>query len=109
MQVTAPDGREWDVIRRVRWPRWRHFFDSDDNWWDAVTLIDVPADGGGFVAGLVFSIIAGLLLTALIILLAPLIVFVFEAIVVLIAAIVLGRPWLVVASTAGPPAEDRQW
>jgi len=28
---------------------------------------------------------------------------------VVIAAIMLGRPWLVIASTSGPPAEARRW
>ena len=109
MNVRAADGREWQVRRCLRWPRWRRLTDSNDNWWDALTFVDVPSDAGGFVAGLVITIIAAVLVTVLILLLAPIVVFVFEAILVVIAAIALGRPWLVVASTAGPPAEERRW
>ena len=83
--------------------------DSDENWWDAVTFVDVPSDGGGFVAGLVVTIVVAILVTVVILLLAPLIVFFFEAILVVLAAMAFGRPWLLVASTAGPPAEERRW
>ncbi len=110
MHVSAPDGREWDVRRHVRWPEWRSRWGSDDRWWDGIQVLDVPSDdAGGIIAGIVAAIVVGILVTVVIILLAPLIVFVVEAILVVIAAFVLGRPWLVVASTAGPPPEDQHW
>jgi hypothetical protein len=110
MRVRAPDGREWEVRRHLRWPEWRSLWDSDGRWWDGIQVLDAPSDDvGGIVAGIVAAIVVGILVTVVIIVLAPLIVFAFEAVIVVIAAIVLGRPWLVVASTAGPPPEEQRW
>jgi hypothetical protein len=108
MKVRAADDRAWDVRRSIRWPRRREFGDLP-NWTDAVSSMDVPSGVGDALATLVIGIVLAVVLAALIVVFLPLVVFIFEALAVVVAAIALGRPWLVVASTLGPPPEERRW
>jgi 4-hydroxybenzoate polyprenyltransferase len=71
--------------------------------------MDVPSGIGDALATLVIGIVLAVVLAALIVVFLPLVVFIFEALAVVVAAIALRRPWLVVASTLGPPPEERRW
>jgi len=53
----------------------------------------VPAGVGDVVAAVVIGVVATLVIALLIVFFLPLDVFVFEALVVAVAAVVLGRPW----------------
>ena len=66
-------------------------------------------DAAGLLVTLVAVVVIAILVGLLVLLFLPLVVFVVEAVLVLVAAVLLGRPWLVVASTLGPPAEERRW
>lgn len=109
MEVTAPDGRIWDVHREIRWPRWRRF----DVPFDPIDGIGMLTDCGGGVLGLIAAILLGILVAALLALLIvfflPLVLFAVEAVIIIAAAVALGRPWYVVAATDGPPPETRRW
>src|SRR5438094_452397 len=108
MKVRAPDGRVWKVRRKMRWPRWRRYTGPAEDWADPAWWIDAPV-GDGFPTQIVLALVAVTLITALVLLVAPLVVFIVEAVVVAAAALALGRPWLVVASTSGPPSDEKRW
>jgi hypothetical protein len=107
IDVTAPDGRAWTVRRRLRWPRWRRPGLRDVDW-VAVPVLDGD-DLAGVLVGLGVLLLVGVLFAVVILVFLPLVVFLAEAVAVLVAATVLGRRWFVVASTLGPPAEERRW
>jgi hypothetical protein len=59
-------------------------------------------------AGLV-ALFVGVVVTILIAIFLPLLVFAFEAAFVVVGLVLLQRPWLVVATTPGPPEETQRW
>src|SRR3954451_17038158 len=104
MQVTAPDGRVWNVRRRPgRKPRWRRKPGLD--------VLDVPflgsvGDGvGGVVAGIALTIVIALVIAILL----PLVLFLGEAILVVLGIVLLAAPWRIEASTQGPPSGFKVW
>jgi hypothetical protein len=108
MKVQAPDGRVWRVRRTIRWPRWRDFGDPT-GWMDGANALDFVSGPGDLIASLAIAVFLAVVVAALIVLFLPLIVFVFEALAVVAAAIAFRRPWLVVASTSDSPSEERRW
>jgi hypothetical protein len=107
VKVAAADGRVWNVRRRIRWPRLRRFGEGLNL--DSLTWIDVPTGVSDTVATLVIGLVFAVVVAVLIVVFLPIVVFVFEALIIVVAAVALRRPWLVIASTAGPPAEERRW
>ena len=107
VDVRAPDGRVWTVRRRIRWPRWRGR-DLEGGAWPDGAFLDGD-DAAGLLVAVVAVVVIGIVFALVVLLFLPLVVFVVEAVLVLVAAVLLGRPWLVVASTLGPPAEERTW
>jgi len=71
--------------------------------------MDFGSGPGDVVASLVIAVVLAVLVTALIVLFLPLILFAFEALAVVVAAVAFRRPWLVVASTSDPPPQERRW
>jgi Flp pilus assembly protein TadB len=98
MKVRAADGRVWTVRRSIRWPRRRDFGDTP-NLTDVALLPDVPSGIGDAVATLLIGLIFALVVATVIVVFLPLVIFVFEAVAVVVAAVALRRPWLVAAST----------
>ena len=105
VEVTAPDGRVWEVGRH--WPRrlrWRQFETFDLNPLDALTFADASGPGA-----LVVSLLVGFLLVVLIgvfiVVVLPLLLLVGEAVVVAVGVYALSRRWVVEASTLGPPPD----
>jgi hypothetical protein len=101
----------WGVptLRRSRRPRRR---DGSD--WSG--LLD---GGGDDLLGAVVLVVAAVLLVVLLVLFAPLLlalllfvvetlVFLLAALATLLGAVVLRRPWRIVAETPGPPPEHRE-
>ena len=104
-EVRAPDGRVWRVRRRVQWPRRREFGSFDLA--DPVVWAGGPMDDGlSFVAGLVLSLVALVVVGVLLVLFLPLLVFLAEAVVVAVGAFALARPWIVEAESGD---ELRRW
>lgn len=100
----------WNVGRRVRWPRWRRLPKGrGGDFFDPLNVIDVPASTDNLIGAIIVLAVVVVVLGLLIFLFLPLVLFVLEAAAVVVAAVALGRPWLVVASTGGPPAEERRW
>lgn len=93
MQVTDPDGVEWEVSRQwLRVPRWRvgrpHLED----------VVGAPIDSDFDLAGIAAWIALTLVLFVLLLVGLPLLVFllaVLVAIVGLVSRVVFRRPWLV--------------
>jgi hypothetical protein len=99
--VTAPDGRTWEVSRHMRWPRLRRW--TTDGWdVGPVDFLDVT-DGLG---GVIISIVAILIISGLILVLLPFILFVVEVPIVIAASIVFSRSWVVTARSLD---EVREW
>ena len=109
--ASSPDGRVWHVRSRIVWPRWRGTSDGLDSLdWLNFSPIDLGADEPlGLVGALLLGLLAAVLLAVFIVFFLPLILFVLEALAVVLAALLLGRKWVVVASTDGPPPEVRRW
>ena len=111
--VTAPDKRVWKVGRRwlpkrVRLPR-RPDVDATDG---GLLAIDVAESVSGLVVGLLVAVtlaLALVLVWPLFALALELIALVFLALGGVIARVVLRRPWLIVATTEGPPVERLAW
>lgn len=103
----ATDGRVWEVRRRgVQWrgpkpevlDEWLEEEVGDPNKESVDTIV------GWFLFLLLFVIVGVMIFVFL-----PLIAFLAEAAALLFGAYVLRRPWVVEASTVGPPAETRVW
>lgn len=107
--VVAPDGRRWTVRRRFpRGPRW---WRPNRNGWDApwdVGLIGAD-DITGVVAGIVVFVLLVIFVAVLAFLVLPVIFFVLDALLILGGLLLLGRAWIIEASTPGPPSETRSW
>ena len=104
VRVTAPDGRAWEVSRRIRWPRLRRW--TTDGW--SATPVDFLDVAEG-VAGVIVSIVAILIVSGLVLVLLPFVLFVFEVPIAIAASIFLSRSWVVTARSIGPPPEVREW
>jgi hypothetical protein len=70
------------------------------------------AGEGGFWFAIAFAIAT----VALVLLIIPLLIFVLDALLIAVITTLLlairsafRRPWLIVAETSGPPAEERKW
>jgi hypothetical protein len=111
VRAGAPDGRVWHVCSRIAWPRWRGTSDGLDSLdWLNFSPLDLDGDDPlGFFGALFVGLLVAVLLGLFIVFFLPLILFVVEALVVIFAAVLLGRRWVVVASTDGPPQEIRRW
>jgi hypothetical protein len=98
--VHAPDGARWEIASRwYRRPRLRRFRGN------GLDLLDVPwfavDDAGGFVAGLLVSILVVAVLAVLVVVLLPVILFVLEIPLVLALVFVVRRLWIVEAVSSG--------
>jgi hypothetical protein len=99
--VTAPDGSRWDVSNRwYRRPRLRRIDADGFDVLDAATVLDF-SDAGSFVAGIVFSIVATVVLAVIVVALLPLILFLLEIPLVLALVFVVRRLWIVEAVSSG--------
>jgi hypothetical protein len=103
--IDAPDGRTWHVTRHLRWPRWRGW---DDDPWADLPVIDLGGDDS-LIGGVLLTIAVIVLVGVLIVVLLPVILLFFEVVFAVVATIAALRPWLVRATTVGPPADEQSW
>jgi hypothetical protein len=57
----------------------------------------------------VLTLVIGLALAILVLVLLPLVVVVLELVALAVGVYLLGKPWIIEAETAGPPAELKSW
>jgi hypothetical protein len=86
----------WQVRRRLRWPPFRAFGPDERHDWIAAASGDVV---GFFV----------MVLALLVFFVVPLALFVVELALVLGAVVLLRGTWVIEASTAGPPPDQKTW
>jgi hypothetical protein len=104
--VVAPDGRTWHISRHLRWPHWRGF--GDDDPWVDLPIVDFGADDS-IIGGVLLTITVIVLVGVLIVVLLPVILLCFELVFAVVATLAALRPWLVRATTVGPPADEQSW
>jgi hypothetical protein len=104
--VDAPDGRTWHVTRQLSWPHWRGW--GDDSPWVDVPLSDFGADDS-VLGGILLAVTVVLLVGVVIVVLLPVILLLGEVILAVVATTVALRPWVVRATTVGPPVDERSW
>jgi hypothetical protein len=113
VNVQTPDGRTWKVRRRwfPRRPRLgrAELADSTPEWLDVGGL-------GDDLTGIVLAIVIGVVGFLLVLVLFNVVAIAIELILLVLvlfggmfARVVLRRPWVVQASTDGPPADRRAW
>ena len=115
-RVIAHDGRVWRLRRRwLPWqPRVRtgsgFSFDGAGGGTDVAGAFDLFDGPFGLVLGIVLAIVFGLLVAFLFPLLFTLAELLLAFVLVPVAVVMrvfLGAPWILVATTAGPPRERR--
>jgi hypothetical protein len=115
MEVTAPNGRTWKVRRRW-FPRLRKFRRGKTQLDGLDGLGDVAWLDGDTPVALVVGIVAVLLLVLLAPVVLPTLLFVLQIVLLvvivpayLVLRLVLRRPWVIEATSSGPPEESMRW
>jgi hypothetical protein len=104
--VEAPDGRTWHVSRQLRWPHWRGW--DDDGPWADLPIFDFGGDDS-LIGGILLAVTVALLIGVVIVVLLPVILLLGELALAVAATMVALRPWVVRATTVGPPVDERVW
>src|SRR6476620_8802702 len=104
--VEAPDGRTWHVTRQLHWPHWRGW--GDDSPWVDLPVLEFGGDDS-LIGGILLGVVVVLVVGAVIVVLLPVILLLVEVILAVVATTVALRPWVVRATTVGPPADERTW
>lgn len=123
-RVTGPDGRTWIVRRHwlARLPVWigprpkpaqgSKTSPASKGW----NGLDFLGDLVWFSADVPAAVLIGIALILLAFLAVPIVIFLLDAVliglialVVLLARVLFRRPWLVIAETAGPPPIVHRW
>lgn len=119
-EVAAPDGRSWRVKRHwiARAPLWLgpKFRNRRRPHAEGGAVVDWVESSAFVGDSLPRPVLIGISAVAAAFLAIPLLILVLDAVLIgFIALAVLGfrvalrRPWLIVAETPGPPAEQRKW
>jgi hypothetical protein len=103
--VEAPGGT-WHVSRQLHWPHWRGW--DDDGPWAGLPLFDFGGDDS-LIGGILLAVTVALLIGVVIVVLPPVILLLVEVILAVVGTTIALRPWVVRATTVGPPADERTW
>jgi hypothetical protein len=104
--VDAPDGRAWHVSRHLHWPQWHGW--GDDGPWADLPLFDFGGDDS-LIGGILLAVAVAVAIGVVIVVLLPVFLLIVEVVFAVVATTIALRPWIVRATTVGPPADERTW